>query len=323
MLAARTFQLRRVTLATMTSGGMYCSPGSRPMVEAAVAWSERAACLNQEVAQWRLVTSKLTTAAVQAATPYIIWLDAAATAAAHAADQAASAAYAHDLVRGATVPPEAIKANRTNFALLAMTNFLAQASPTIADIDAEYQQMWARDADTACADASAPNPPNSSPSAVKPAGLTQHGFAGRRPSWDMESASDVTSSCHQVMAAVPKVLQGLLSSPPTHLNDYLSAATTSLSRVEPLSARPDRATSNLDYLSRAAVLEKTTRLIFSLRNGNHGDVTCSAGVGLANSVGMMSVPQRWAMKATVGQASAQVWGSTGISGNAPSPHQTI
>ena len=96
----------------INSGRMYCGPGSGSMVEAAVAWDEQAACLNQEVAQWRAVTSKLTTTAVQAAMPYISWLDAAAAEAAHAAAQAAAAACAHELARAAMVPPEVINTNR-------------------------------------------------------------------------------------------------------------------------------------------------------------------------------------------------------------------
>ena len=297
----------------INSGRMYCGPGSRSMVEAAVAWAEQAACLNQEVAQWRAVTSKLTTAAVKAATPYITWLDAAATAAAHASDHAAFAACAHELARGAMVPPEAIKTNRAKFALLATTNCLAQISPTIADIDAEYEKMWAQDGDAmytyarASADASALTPFTSPPSAINPAWPAQHEFAGSRPSWGMESASDVISCCQQVMAAIPKALHGLLSSPPAHLSDYLSAVTTSLSQMKSLCEWPDGVTSNLDYLNKAAVLEKTARLMFSSRNRDRaGGATCAAGLGLAKSIGMLSVPQRWVKEATVEPESAEL-----------------
>jgi PPE-repeat protein len=131
----------------INSGRMYCGPGAGSTVEAAVAWDEQAACLNHEVAQWRAVTSKLTTAAVEAAVPYMSWLDAAATGAAHAAAQAAAAACAHELARAAMVPPEMINTNRAKLASLATTNCLAQTSAMIADTDAEYEKMWADDAD--------------------------------------------------------------------------------------------------------------------------------------------------------------------------------
>ena len=163
----------------VNSGRMYCGPGSGSMMEAAAAWDEQAACLNQEAAQWRTVTSKLTTAAVQSAAPYIAWLDDAAAEAAHAAAQAAAAASAHESARAAMVPPEVINTNRAKLVSLATTNCLGQASGMIADTDAEYEKMWADDADAmyayarASADASALTPFGSPPPATEPVGLTR------------------------------------------------------------------------------------------------------------------------------------------------------
>jgi PPE-repeat protein len=286
------------------------------MVEAAVAWDEQAACLNQEVAQWRAVTSKLTTAAVQAAMPYISWLDAAATEAAHAAAQAAAAACAHELARAAMVPPEMINTNRAKLASLATTNCLAQTSATIADIDAEYERMWADDAAAmyayarASAGASALTPFGSPPSATDPAGLARHDAGAARPSWALESASDVISYGEEVMAAIPKALRGLLSSPQTSLDDYLSSVTTSLSQMSSLSERPDGAISNLNYLNRAAVLQKTATLMFSSPNQGRADgAICAAGFGLAKSIGMLSVPQRWATEGAIDPDTVELWRS--------------
>jgi PPE-repeat protein len=295
------------------SGRMYCGPGSGSIMEAAVAWSEQAAYLNQEVAQWRAATSKLTMAAVQAAMPYLSWLDAAATGAGHAAAQAAAAACAHELARAAMVPPEVINTNRAKLASLATTNFLAQISPAIADTDAEYEKMWADDADAmyayarASAVASALTPFASPPSATDPAGPAQQGFGGSSPSWALESASDLISCGQQVMAAIPKALQGLLSSSQTSLDDYLSAVTTSLLQMSSLCERADGAMSNLNYLNKAAVLEKTAKLMFSspLRD-RAGGATCAAGLGLAKSIGTLSVPQRWVTEATINPASAEL-----------------
>jgi PPE-repeat protein len=292
----------------INSGRMYCGPSSGSMLEAAVAWGEQAAYLKQEVAQWRAVTSKLTTAVVQAATPYIAWLDAAATEAATAADQVAAVACAHELARGAMVLPEVINTNRAKLASLATTNCLAQISATIADTDAEYEKMWADDADAMCAYArasanvSALAPFASPPSATDPAGPTQQGFGGSRASWALESASDVISCGQQVMAAIPKALQGQLSSPQTSLADYLLVVTTSLSQMSSLRERPDGAMSNLNCLNKAAVLEKTAKLMFSSPNRDRaraGDATCAAGLGLAKSIGTLSVPQRWVTEATI------------------------
>ena len=290
----------------INSGRMYCGPGSGSMVEAAVAWDEQAACLNQEVAQWRAVTSKLTTTAVQDAMPYISWLDAAAAGAAYAAVQAAAAACAHELARAAMVPPEVINTNRAKLVSLATTNCLAQTSPTIADTDAEYEKMWADDADAmyayarASAGASALTPFGSPPPGTEPAGLGGNHAEVSRPSWALESASDVISYGEQVMAAIPKALRGLLSSRQTSLDDYLSSVTTSLSQMSSLSERPDGAISNLNCLNRAAVLQKTATLMFSSPNrGRGGGATCAAGFGLAKSIGTLSVPQRWATEGAI------------------------
>jgi PPE-repeat protein len=300
----------------INSGRMYCGPGAGSMVEAAVAWDEQAACLNHEVAQWRAVTSKLTTAAVEAAVPYISWLDAAATGAAHAAAQAAAAACAHELARAAMVPPEMINTNRAKLASLATTNCLAQTSAMIADTDAEYEKMWADDADAmyayarASAGASELSPFGSPPSATDAIGLAPQDSGVSKPSWALESASDVISCGEDVMAAIPKALQGLLSSPQTSLDDYLSSVTTSLSQMSSLSERPDSAISKLNYLNRAAVLRKTATLMFSSRNQGCADgTTCAAGFGLAKSIGTLSVPQRWATEGAIDPDTAELWRS--------------
>lgn len=300
----------------INSGRMYCGPGAGSMVEAAVAWDEQAACLNHEVAQWRAVTSKLTTAAVEAAVPYISWLEAAATGAAHAAAQAAAAACAHELARAAMVPPEMINTNRAKLASLATTNCVAQTSAMIADTDAEYEKMWADDADAmyayarASAGASELSPFGSPPSATDAIGLAPQDSGVSKPSWALESASDVISCGEDVMAAIPKALQGLLSSPQTSLDDYLSSVTTSLSQMSSLSERPDSAISKLNYLNRAAVLRKTATLMFSSQNQGCADgTTCAAGFGLAKSIGTLSVPQRWATEGAIDPDTAELWPS--------------
>ena len=172
----------------------------------------------------------------------------------------------------AMVPPEVINTNRANLGSLAATNCLAQASATIADTEAEYERMWADDADVmyayarTSADASALSPFGSPPAATDAAGPAPQDAGVSRPSWALESASDVISCGEQVMAAIPKALQGLLSSPQRSLDDYLSSVTTSLSQMSSLSERPDSAISKLNYLNRAAVLRKTATLMFSSPN---------------------------------------------------------
>jgi PPE-repeat protein len=300
----------------INSGRMYCGPGAGSMVKAAVAWEEQAACLKQEAAQWRAVTSKLPAAAIQAAMPYVSWLDAATTEAERAALQAAAAACAYECARAAMVPPEVIDANRAKLESLATTNCLAQASTTIADIEVEYEKMWADDTDAmyayarASAGASALLPFDSPPSGLNPVGSAQQHANAARPSWALQSASDVISCGEDVMEAIPKALQGLLSSPQKSLDDYLSSVTASLSLMSSLSERPDGAISNLNYLNRAAVLRKTATMMFSSpKQRPAGGETCSTGRGLAKSIGTLSVPQRWATEVAIDPDTVGVWGS--------------
>jgi PPE-repeat protein len=296
----------------INSGRMYSGPGSRSMLEAAVAWDEAAACLNQEVAQWRAVTSNLAAPAVQAAMSYISWLDTAASEAADAAVQAAAAACAHELARAAMVPPAVINTNRAKLASLATTNCLGQACAMIADTDAEYEKMWAHDAGAmyayarASAGASRLTPFGAPPTTVETAGLARQNTGVSRSSWVLESASDVIASGHQVMAAIPKALEGLLSSPQKSLDEYLSSVTASLSQMSSLSERPDSAISMLNYLNRAAVLRKTATLMFS-SSGRAGGATVAAGFGLSKSIGTLSVPQCWVTEAATDLDTVERW----------------
>ena len=77
---------------------------------------------------------------------YIDWLDATAAQAEHAATQAAAAANAYRVGVGGGGAPAGDRANRAQRTSLASTNCLGQPGPAIADTEAEYEQMWARDA---------------------------------------------------------------------------------------------------------------------------------------------------------------------------------
>jgi PPE-repeat protein len=291
----------------VNSGRMYCGPGSGSIMAAAAAWDRQAGCLNDIAAQWRAVTPKLTKAAAKSTASYIEWLNRAAAEATHAAAQAAAAAGAHESAFAAMVPPEVVNTNREQLTSLARTNCLAQSSAAIAETEAEYERIWADDADVmyeyarASAEASTLNPFGSPPSATEPAA----GVPG--PSRALESASDVISCGEQVMAAVPKALQGLLSSPRTSLDEYLTSVTVSLSQMSSLSQRPDGAISNLNYLNRAAVLQKTATLMFSSpKRGRPVGAPLTAGFGLAVSIGALSVPQRWITQPTIDADTVEV-----------------
>jgi PPE family len=188
----------------INSGRIFAGPGSGPMIQAATAWDKLAARLYARLVDYRSVTSKLAGAWPEAATPYIDWLDATATRAALAAVQAKTAASAFESALATAVAPALIEANRAQRILLASTNCLGQLSPAIADIEAEYDRMWERDAAAMNAYAAASADaamviPFSSPAAT----------AGT-------SAPEVMSAGQQVMSAIPEALQAFSFSPLTN-----------------------------------------------------------------------------------------------------------
>jgi len=81
-----------------------------------------------------------------AAAPYVAWISATAAQAEQTATQARSAAAAYEAAFAATVPPPVIEANRSEMESLTATNIFGQNSPAIAATEAQYSQMWARDA---------------------------------------------------------------------------------------------------------------------------------------------------------------------------------
>ena len=264
----------------INSGRIFAGPGSGPMIQAATAWDKLAARLYARLADYRSVTSKLAAAWPEAATPYIDWLDATATRAAHAAVQAKTAASAFESALATVVAPAVIEANRAQRISLASTNCLGQLSPAIADIEAEYDRMWERDAAAMNAYAAASADaamviPFSSPAAT----------AGT-------SAPEVTSAGHQVMSAIPEALQAFSCSPLTTVDASLAAVTSPLSKLSSLTAPCDFALTHLNSLNKAAALQTAAALRSLLTKP-----CVIAGFARATSIGTLSVPQAWATAA--------------------------
>jgi PPE family/PPE-SVP subfamily C-terminal region len=258
------------------SGRMYSGPGAGSMMKAARAWDRLAAALHAAAAQ---------TGMTQATAPYIDWLNTTAARAAHAASQAAAVAGAHRSALATMVPPPVITANRARQRSLGALNCLGQTGPAIAEIDAEYERMWARDADAmyayadAAADAAALAPFTSPPGNQ---GATTH-------TWALQSAPDVLSAGGRVMSTIPEALQAFSRSPLTPLEASLSPMTAPLSRLSSLSAPSDAALKHLNALNKGAAL----RSLFT-RPARGGRGAATAGFGGAAAVGGLSVPQAWA-----------------------------
>ncbi|ORV96587.1 PPE family protein [Mycobacterium kyorinense] len=139
----------------INSARMYAGPGSSSFQAAASAWNGLAAELNSAATGYDTVITRLaseewmgpaSTSMANAAAPYVSWMQTTAVQAEQAATQARAAAAAYDQAFAATVPPPLIAANRAQTAQLVATNVLGQNTPAIAQLEAQYGEMWAQDA---------------------------------------------------------------------------------------------------------------------------------------------------------------------------------
>ncbi|BBZ48648.1 PPE family protein [Mycobacterium heidelbergense] len=280
----------------INSGRMYGGPGSGPMTEAAMAWDRLAVRLSTAAADYAAVTAKLAagrngsaaTEMIDAAAPYLRWLDATAAQAGHAAARAGAAASAHRSAVAATVPPPAIDANRARRRSLAAANCLGHNGPAIADTDADYERMWAQDVDAmrayarAAADASTVTPFTLPPVTAGP--VPRNAAAG----WVVRSAPEMVSVGRRVISAIPEALRALSRSPLATFDATLSPVTPALSKLSSLSAPSGRAIGHLNALNKAAAL----RWLLPDQGGALGP-RIIARMGRGTSIGTLSVPRAW------------------------------
>jgi PPE-repeat protein len=137
------------------SGRMYSGPGAESMVAAATAWENLATELQSTASAYSSVLANLTSgpwvgpsslAMAAAAAPYVAWMQQTAAQATQTAAQATQAAAAYETAYAAHVPPPVIAANRELLAELMATNLLGQNTSAIAATEAQYSEMWAKDA---------------------------------------------------------------------------------------------------------------------------------------------------------------------------------
>src|ERR1700761_6115125 len=139
----------------INSGRMYAGAGSSSLTTAASAWSALAAELNSAALGYQNVVTQLSgeewlgpasTSMAAAVTPYVTWMKTTATQAEQAAAQANAAAAAFEQAFASVVPPPLIAANRATLAQAVATNVLGQNTGVIAQLEAQYGEMWAQDA---------------------------------------------------------------------------------------------------------------------------------------------------------------------------------
>jgi PPE-repeat protein len=216
----------------VNSARMYAGPGSSSLQAAASAWNGLAAELQSAAQGYETVITQLSSdewtgpasaSMASAAQPYVSWMNTTAAQAEQAATQARAAAAAHEQAFAATVPPPLIAANRAQTAAAVQANVFGQYTPLIAQLEAQYSEMWAQDSAAmygyAGQSAAATQvTPFASPAATtNPAGTTAQSAA-------VSSATGTSAA-----TSSQKILQELTSSMPTSLQSLASptsAATT-------------------------------------------------------------------------------------------------
>lgn len=210
---------------------MYAGPGAAPMLAAATAWSALAAELHSTAAAYDTVVTTLTgdgwlgpasASMTTAVTPYLTWLTLTGMIAEQAASQATAAAGAYESAFAMTVNPALVAANRAQLQTLVATDMFGLNTAAIAATEAEYGEMWARDAAamygyaTSAAAASTLTPFTEPAQVTDPTGQLQQAEAVIQAAGDAVGTL-TQSELPQLMSSVPSTLQGL-SSPAAALN---------------------------------------------------------------------------------------------------------
>jgi PPE-repeat protein len=281
----------------INSARMYMGPGSSSFQVAASAWNGLAAELQSAAQGYETTITQLASdewtgpasaAMASAAQPYVTWMQETAAQAEQAATQARAAAAAHEQAFAATVAPPLVAANRAETAAAVQANVFGQYTPLIAQLEAQYGQMWAQDAAAmygyAGQSASAAQvTPFATPAATSNPGGTATQAAAVSQATGTSAASSSQSILQQLTSSMPSSLQSLATPAAT------TAATTTETPFQSLFALLFGTTvlpTNLsalvgDYSPYASLFYNTEGLpYFSVGMGNFG-------VQIAKSAGML------------------------------------
>lgn len=310
----------------VNSGLMYAGPGAAPMLAAAAAWESLAAELYGTAGSYQSAVSALTAGPwlgpssvtmAAAAASYSAWMSGTAARAEETAGQARAAAAAYETAFVATVPPTEVAANRSLLAALVATNLLGQNTPAIAATEAQYGEMWAQDAaamygyagSSAAASQLTPfRPPPQNTDGV----AGQADAVGQAAELPAGSAQSVLSVITQPISSAAQALTGAtsplgVSSPLDLVNLGADAIAYGVDApMSPLGAislpidligaqtglHTDDIVSGWEALGSLPGTVATTSPVAAAAS-NAASSAVSAGIGSADTVGVLSVPPSW------------------------------
>jgi PPE-repeat protein len=209
----------------ITSALIYAGSGSASLQAAASAWNGLAAELNSAATGYNTVITQLvsdewmgpaSTSMADAAAPYVAWMNATAAQAEQAAGSARAAAAAYEQALASAVPPQLVAANRAETAAAVQANVFGQYTPLIAQLEAQYGEMWAQDAATMysyagqSAAATRMTPFAAPAQTTNPAGQATQAAAVNQAAGNA-AGSSAQSTLSQLMSSLNGLLGGLAS----------------------------------------------------------------------------------------------------------------
>jgi PPE-repeat protein len=207
------------------SARMYMGPGASSFQVAASAWNGLAAELQSAAQGYETTITQLasdewngpaSTAMAAAAQPYIAWMQETAAQAAQSATQAQAASAAYEQAFASTVAPPLVAANRAETAAAVQANIFGQYTPLIAQLEAQYSEMWAQDAAAmytyAGQSASAAQvTPFATPAATTNAAGTASQAAAVSSATGNSAATGSQTILQQLISLLPSNIQSLLT----------------------------------------------------------------------------------------------------------------
>lgn len=281
----------------INSSRMYAGPGSGPLLAAAAAWQRVGEQLNSSAAAYRSVIGALVTDGwrgpssammANAAAPFVAWMHRTAAQAEQTAGYARAAAAAYEGARAAVVPPPVIAANRARLLTLVASNFFGQNSPAIAATEADYERMWAQDANVMYGyQASSAAAANLTPFTGPPNPVTQPSAPAAAAQLAAPAQAIDASSLLNSVLAIPALLSASASTSSSSLSGAGIFTTNHALFVN--SMRDQAQGIGPFYMGSVTPLPSA---------GIAATLGPAATTGRASLVGTLSVPQTWAATAT-------------------------
>jgi PPE-repeat protein len=280
----------------MNSARMYMGPGSSSFQVAASAWNGLAAELQSAAQGYQTTITQLSSdtwtgpasaAMATAAQPYVSWLQETSAQAEQAAAQAQAAAAAYEQAFASTVAPPLVAANRAETAAATQANVFGQYTALIAQLEAQYGEMWAQDAAAMysyagqSASASQVTPFATPAATTNPAGTATQASAVAAVTGN-SAASSSQSILSQLTSSTPSALQSLASPGATSAATTLTPIQTLYSLLFGTTVLPTNLSALVtNYSPYASLFYNTEGLpYFSVGMGNFG-------VQIAKSAGML------------------------------------